>query len=625
MHPKDRIYVRHIIDEAAHNPIDFDLEHRLLVSDGSIKHVHIVACATRIESGDIEFVGAVMDVTEQVRSQEALRAAKARFERILEIAEDAIISVDTEQRIVLFNQGAERIFEYAQTEVIGKALDLLLPQRLIDRHRGHLEGFAQSAKVARSMGQRREVFGLRKDGREFPAEASISKLDLGNEWIFTIILRDITQRKQAAEALRASEHLARGQLDALTQTLDALAQESDPDRLLEHVLRTLIEQSNAHSVTVWNRNNIGGWLQLIAAVEDGRFQTHNDALHPAARLQIEVQDHPVWQEIFRTDQYAVLEDIDHITAQLRVGSNPDAVRHTIRDDAQSDPNSGILLLKRHLQALGIRAVLFIPMLIAGRMTGIMSIRFQAKRAFRREDIELAQALAHQATLAIQLTRLSRQSRQAAVTAERNRMARDIHDTLAQGFTGVIVQLEAAADATPKGLTKETEAHLGRAGDLARESLKEARRSVQALRLQALEEKSLCEVLNDLLQRMTISASLQATCILQGAPKALPPEWDENLLRIGQEVLTNTLRHAHAQHFTVQLSFDPREIRMVLSDDGCGFDPLLKHDGFGLLGIRERAESMGGRLIIQSARGTGTTIILVLPLLKDASVSVSPRR
>ena len=114
------------------------------------------------------------------------------------------------------------------------------------------------------------------------------------------------------------------------------------------------------------------------------------------------------------------------------------------------------------------------------MRGFIGIRHEARPPYRPEEIELAQALAHQAMLAIQLTDLAEQSRQAAVLAERNRMARDIHDTLAQGFTGVIVQLEAVADAISSGDHKEAENYLHRASGLARQSLNEARRSVHAL-------------------------------------------------------------------------------------------------------------------------------------------------
>jgi len=552
-------------------------------------------------------------------AEEALRRSESRFEGILAIAEDAIISIDSNQRILLFNQGAEKVFGYGKSEVIGKPLDVLLPQRFAHAHRGHIEAFAKSPDVSRAMGQRRELFGVRKDGHEFPAEASISKLDLGGELIFTVILRDITERKRAAEALRASERLARGQLDALTHTLDSLAEESDPDRLLEHVLRTIVEQTAANGVSAWERNEDGGWLDLVAVIEDGRFQTRKDAVHPAARISMLAQSHPVWSEVFRTRQHAVLEDIDQECARSRVGSDPDAVWHRVMEDGHSEP--ALLLLKKHLQGLGVRAVLFVPMLIAGRVTGIIGVRFPQKRAFQKDEIELTQALAHQAMLAIQLMRLSEQSRQAAVAAERNRMARDIHDTLAQGFTGVIVQLEAAGDATSKGLAKETEQHLRRAGDLARESLKEARRSVRALRPQALDEKNLCQALEDLLRKMTAGTTLLAEFNVQGQPRSLPPEWEENILRICQEVLTNALRHAHASQFKAQLLFVPSAVRLDLCDNGCGFDPAGKHDGFGLMGMRERVEGMGGKITIQSATGKGTAILIVLPVATD---SIEPR-
>src|SRR5260370_28220226 len=144
--------------------------------------------------------------------------------------------------------------------------------------------------------------------------------------------------------------------------------------------------------------------------------------------------------------------------------------------------------------MGVLTILLRPFVIAGRVAGFIGIRFTLKRGFRQEEIELTRALAHQATLAIQLTRLSAQSRQSAVMAERNRMARDIHDTLAQGFTGVIVQLEAVEEAMSRNQGVQASGHLNRAGELARESLREAPGSVQALRAQGLAEQTLNEAL-----------------------------------------------------------------------------------------------------------------------------------
>jgi signal transduction histidine kinase len=428
------------------------------------------------------------------------------------------------------------------------------------------------------------------------------------------------ERKQAAESLRASELLARGQLDALTHTLDALARESDPDRLLEHVLRTIIEQSDAHSVSVWDREPDGDWLELFAMIEDGRFQTRSGTFHPAARLAMLAQDHPVWREILHTGLHAVIEDIDQPIVRMCVGTGPNATWHDILDDADLAP--AITRFKSHLREMGVHTILFVPMLVAGRVTGFIGIRFTLNRGFRQEEIELTRALAHQATLAIQLTRLSAQGRQSAVMAERNRMARDMHDTLAQGFTGVIVQLEAVEEAMSQNQAVKASGHLNRAGDLARESLREARRSVQALRPQALEEKPLNEALRELIEKTTGGTTVRAEFTMRGQPRELPAEWEANILRIGQEVLTNVLRHARASEFKVMLVFDRREIRVDLRDNGHGFDPGRRHEGFGLQGMRERVESMGGQISVQSAEGKGTVISIILPLTA-ASEPVGP--
>lgn len=616
VHPDDLSFVQQAIDHATREHSDMDLEHRLLMPDGSIKHVHVVARATRAESAAVGFVGAVMDITEQKRTQEAMRAAKARFEGILEIAEDAIISADSSQRIVLFNQGAEKAFGYSQAEVIGGSLDMLIPRRSASVHSKHVEEFARSPDIARTMGQRRELFGRRKDGREFPAEASISKLDVDGKLVFTVILRDITERKQAAEALRASEHLARGQLDALTHTLDALALESDPDKLLEHVLRTIAEQSGAHSVSVWDWNEDGAGLDLRAVIDGGQFQIRADATHPAERLPLLIQRYPVWSEVLRTGQHAVLEGVDRESARMSLGSHADAIWHRVLEDADPDPE--VMLLKKHLRQLNVRTILFVPMMIAGRVAGIIGIHFTQQRSFRHEEIELTRALAHQAMLAIQLVRLSQQSRRAAVAAERNRMARDIHDTLAQGFTGVIVQLEAAADARSKGLAQEADEHLVRAGDLARESLQEARRSVHALRPRTLEGKDLCEALRHLIGRLTEGTAIAGEVTVRGQPLAIPSTWEENILRIGQEALTNALRHARASRIAIQISFTETGLLLRLRDDGQGFDPARNHDGFGLRGIAERVKEMGGRLSIKSAIGEGTELSVALPIADIAA-------
>lgn len=420
------------------------------------------------------------------------------------------------------------------------------------------------------------------------------------------------ERKRSQDAMSESEHLAQGQLKALTRTLDALAQETNPDRLLEHVLKAIIEQSTAHSVSVWRREHDQEWVDLIAVFQNGRFQTSKQVVgYPMTRLPSSAERSPVWSEILRTGQHATLENLDQSIAQMCIGTGSDAKWYPVTNE--TSPDRAMLLHQEYLRALGVRSILFMPMLIAGRVAGLIAIRFSQKRTFLRKEIELTRALAHQAMLALQLTRLSAQNRESNLLAERNRVARDIHDTLAQGFTGVIAQLEAAKGAISQRKKVRASDHLDRAGELAREGLREARRSVHALRPQALEEKPLAAALKDLIERMTTGTTMHAKLNVQGEPQRLPPELETNLLRIGQEVLTNALRHAHASQFDVLLVFESGETRLNLRDNGHGFDPAKSHEGFGLQGMRERAEDMGGQFSIQSSEGNGTAISIVLPL------------
>ncbi|AFY47596.1 PAS domain S-box [Nostoc sp. PCC 7524] len=136
------------------------------------------------------------ELEERQRVEAELRISQVRLARILDIADDAIISIDGSQKITIFNQGAEKIFGYSAQEIIGQSLNVLLPQRFAEAHRQHVTGFRQSPSMARRMGERREIYGCRKDGTEFPAEASISKLHINNEVIYTVILRDVTEQKQ---------------------------------------------------------------------------------------------------------------------------------------------------------------------------------------------------------------------------------------------------------------------------------------------------------------------------------------------------------------------------------------------------------------------------------------------
>jgi len=402
----------------------------------------------------------------------------------------------------------------------------------------------------------------------------------------THLVRVAIERDRAEKALRASEQVARGQVEALTYSLDVLATAPAPDRFLGQMLGTVGRLLGAQSVILWLLDESNDSLVLRAWAEGTNF-AKADPEHPFIKNPLSWKDDPGLQEMFFSGAPSVCEDIEH---DLHVSA----------------------ALREYLRSGGTRKFLRIPTLVGGHVKGFIGIRHEARPPYRPEEIELAQALAHQAMLAIQLNQFAEQNRQAAVLEERNRMARDIHDTLAQGFTGVIVQLEAAEDAIACCRRKEANQHLQRASELARQSLNEARRSVRALRPQALQEGNFWEALKGTVKNTTAGTALHTRFELRGKLRELPLVWQENLLHIGQEALTNALKYAHPRNFETRLIFSSKELRLELHDDGDGFKVKDRHDGFGLAGMRERVEQMGGELRIASTRGKGTKIIVTLP-------------
>jgi PAS domain S-box-containing protein len=207
----------------------------------------------------------------------------------------------------------------------------------------------------------------------------------------------------------------------------------------------------------------------------------------------------------------------------------------------------------------------------------------------------------------------KQAEAASILEERNRMAREIHDTLAQSFTGILAQVGAAKQVLTDDV-EATGAHLDLIKELARTGLTEARRSVVALRPQLLEEGSLQSALHRLVAQ-TRAAAMDTTLYyeIEGTVYSLPTEVENNLLRIGQEALTNAIRHANANEIRVELVYDRDQFCLRVKDNGQGFGvgSIPSSEGFGLLGMSERAERIGAQLTIRSQPGQGTEIIVTV--------------
>ncbi|WP_228083594.1 sensor histidine kinase [Streptomyces profundus] len=235
----------------------------------------------------------------------------------------------------------------------------------------------------------------------------------------------------------------------------------------------------------------------------------------------------------------------------------------------------------------------------------------------RANARLAQTLDENAGLHAQLLL---QAREAGVLDERRRLAAEIHDTLAQGLAGIVTQLEATADAGPA----EKDQRIERAATLARDALAEARRSVHDLGPVALEQDPLPRALANTTAAWSLAAGVPAAFSVTGPAEPLHPEVAATLLRIAQEALTNVERHAAASRVGVTLSFMDDEVSLDVRDDGRGFvpqDPVgeptgrAPGHGFGLRGMRSRAERLAGGVAVETEPGAGTAVSARVPLVR----------
>jgi len=519
---------------------------------------------------------------EHTRAQESLRRSEAKYRDLIEVSPDAIYIIDTDLTYVLANPAGAELVGCSQEELIGTPI----AETFVPEERNLLPARMEMMKTEPYLRFERKF--VRRNGDIVPVEVSLTTV---RGRYLQAVLRDISERKRSEKALRASEQVARGQVEALTYSLDVLATASEPEKFLGKMLSTICRLLTGQSATLWLFDEPTDSL-ILRLVVDSVSPVGFDPEHPLIQSPRSWKENPVIQELFFAAGPIVCEDIE---TDPRVNGQ----------------------FREYFIPKGTKKFLAVPILVGGQVRGMITVRHGERPPYQTEEIGLMQALAHQVMLAIRLTEVGEQSRQAAVLAERNRMARDVHDTLAQGFTGVIVQLEAAEYAMSEGDREDANRHLLQAGELARRSLSEARRSMHALRPHALEEANFWQALKGFFKNTTVGTSLLTTFEAKGKVPVLPPAWQENLLRIGQEALTNTLKYARARNFRTRFISNSKELRLELRDDGNGFEIEERNDGIGLSGMRERAEEMGGKLKIASVRGKGTTITVILPLNRGA--------
>lgn len=212
----------------------------------------------------------------------------------------------------------------------------------------------------------------------------------------------------------------------------------------------------------------------------------------------------------------------------------------------------------------------------------------------------------------QLRKYAAEVEELTLIHERERMGRELHDTLAQGLAGLIMQLEAADCHLEEGDTQHARAVLHQAMERTRATLHEARRAIQALRASALDRRDLPEAVGREIDQFVATTDIPCNYEVDTDSIEVPPDTAQHILRIVQESLSNVARHARAARVEVRLEQRGDDIRVVIRDDGLGFDPAERHEGFGLVGMQERAAQIGGELQVISSAGGGTKVELTIP-------------
>ena len=281
------------------------------------------------------------------------------------------------------------------------------------------------------------------------------------------------------------------------------------------------------------------------------------------------------------------------------------------DDAQNDPRG----YKKSLILGNTRTILSVPMKTRQRTVGVLSVYNKlGQGGFTERDAELATFFANQAAAAIENARLYAQTREYAVIEERNRLARELHDSVTQSLFSVTLLSEAALSLLDRDPAKARE-RLERAGELAQGALAEMRALIFQLRPMTLQEEGLLSALKKHLLALHSRHGRVVELQVTGSERRVPAEVEDAAFGIVQEALNNIVKHANAQRAHVQLEFGPTALIVTTSDNGVGFDPAAPRDTrtLGMSSMRERAEGVGGRLTVVSAPGEGTRVRADLPI------------
>ncbi|NES96029.1 MAG: PAS domain S-box protein, partial [Desertifilum sp. SIO1I2] len=581
------------------------------------------------------------EIAERQQTEAALRQSEANYRNLLQTANSVIIRYDPQGRIHYINDYGVKLLGYEEHQILGRTLfETIIPD--IEISGRDVKPMVHDLLRNPQAYPQGEGENLCRDGRRVWMAWSNQAIFNGQGEVVEILSvgNDTTQRRQAEEALQRSEAkfrniFANSQvgiyrtrindgliLDANQRFADLFGFDSPQEMIgIEHTTGYWVNLSDRQQgIEVMKRDGEVRSYEAQMRKRDGTvfwglFSSYLNAaddyiegvladISDRKQAEVALQDSEAeLRSLFSAipDPLCIINAEGRLLCTIKGTSSygeecTGKTLHQLFAKEQADE-----FLDYIQQSVRTQQVLTVEYSdwIAGR-----EVWFSARIApIRHEQV---------IWLARDIT-LQKQAEAASILEERNRMAREIHDTLAQAFTGILAQVGAANQVLTDDV-EATQAHLDLIKELARTGLTEARRSVVALRPQLLEEGSLQSALHRLVTQIRAAANDTTLYYeVKGTAYTLSTEVESNLLRIGQEALTNAIRHAHADEIRVELVYDRNQFCLRVKDNGQGFGvgSIPSSKGFGLLGMSERAERIGAQLTIRSQPGQGTEMIVTI--------------
>lgn len=487
-----------------------------------------------------------------------------------------INAYDQDMNLVMWNPQAEKTSGYSRDEVVGnnKIWEWLYPNQA---YREEIVDFAASV-VHGIQPDNFETTILCKDGT-YKTIVWNSRAIANERGDFLGVVTfgyDVTERKKTEDALR----VANGELSTLYSIASATSSLLDLDEILQRALE-----------------------EVLPALQVEKGVIH---LWDAEQQQLRLRVHVGFNEASLSDFYS-LSIGSGVISRVFAENRPIPISN-FRDILSSQPNLPPQLFNSYLG---------VPINAKRHNFGVFSVLGKADKQFTQEDINLLSLIADQTGVAVESNYLYQRARQLAVSEERRRLARDLHDAVTQSVYSLTLFAEAGQRAMTVSDYADATSYLEEIGATAQSALREMRVLLHELRPFDLETESLVDAIQSRLDSVERRVGITAH-LTSNLASSLPPALGQELYRIVQEALNNTLRHASAEKVTVTLNQQDNQLHVAIHDDGIGYN-LATHEpqgGMGLESMRERCEKLGGDFAITTAKGEGFTVAVTITLQND---------